>query len=73
VQLARVTANRDRQFLRAAILEEQFHMSPTSAGKYSGAFDWIGFLGVIDGGDWMARAIYVFCVAATIYVPDREL
>jgi OPA family sugar phosphate sensor protein UhpC-like MFS transporter len=39
----------------ALILGEQFGMSPTRAGYWSAAFDWIGFLGVIAGGVWSDR------------------
>jgi len=39
----------------ALILSEQFHMSATRAGYLSGAFDLIGFLGVITGGVWSDR------------------
>jgi len=36
----------------ALILAEQFRMSSSTAGYWSAAFDWIGFLGVIAGGVW---------------------
>ncbi len=39
----------------ALILGEQFGLSTTSAGYWSAAFDWIGFLGVIAGGVWSDR------------------
>ena len=39
----------------ALILGEQFSMSATTAGYWSAAFDWIGFLGVIAGGVWSDR------------------
>ncbi len=39
----------------ALILGEQFRMSATTAGYWSAAFDWIGFLGVIVGGFWSDR------------------
>jgi len=39
----------------ALILGEQLNLSATSAGYWSAAFDWIGFLGVIAGGVWSDR------------------
>ena len=39
----------------ALILGEQFGLSTTSAGYWSAAFDWIGFLGVMAGGIWSDR------------------
>ncbi len=36
----------------ALILAEQFRLSSSTAGYWSAAFDWIGFLGVIVSGVW---------------------